>query len=348
MKIRLDSIQILRAIAAVAVVLTHVQGSVSYRDMQLGIGQAWLNRVDPSWTGQSGVDIFFVISGFIIALVTANMHGRKDAIKSFIQKRLIRILPAYWLWTFVVIFLLLFLPWLFISQIFDLKESILSLLLIPYSPQNGAFAPLLSAGWTLSYEMYFYALTCIGLFFSRRQFIIGLGAFFLITTILFPQKHGPISNMTSNLLLWEFYAGLLLFEIYRTGKKMPRFLSVCFSLLAVILLYFFGAEAKSSLRAVYWGIPACILVASFVLAGKTGPASPPRLLVFLGDSSYSVYLTHGLVLTAIGKFSPGWIYRTLPPDFQIIMTALICIISGCVFYIATERPILNFLRRNIR
>jgi len=212
MRIRMDSIQALRAIAAIAVVFCHAQGHLIGFQKKYGLGDAWLNLVDPFRVGQCGVDIFFVISGFIMALVTNDMHKRKGAIEDFAQKRLVRIFPPYWIWTFVMLFLLFFFPQFFSIRTFALKEAVLSLLLIPYSPSSANTSPVLSVGWTLSYEMYFYALVCVGLLFSRKQFIAGMGIFFLITTAIFPQKHGPISNLTANTLLWEFYAGMLLFE----------------------------------------------------------------------------------------------------------------------------------------
>ncbi|MDR2695874.1 MAG: acyltransferase, partial [Deltaproteobacteria bacterium] len=228
----MDSIQALRAIAAIAVVFCHAQKLLGAYAGRYGLGDAWLNRIDPFLTGQCGVDIFFVISGFIMALVTNGMHGRKGAIGDFAQKRLNRIFPPYWIWTSVLLFFLFFFPQFFSTQTFVLKDAILSFLLIPYAPSGLNPSPVLAVGWTLSYEMYFYALVCIGLLFSRTAFIVGLGIFFLLATAVFPQKHGPVSSLTANPLLWEFYAGVLLFEVYKAGARLPVMLSLCLGLLA--------------------------------------------------------------------------------------------------------------------
>lgn len=125
MRSRVDSIQALRAIAATVVVFSHAQGLLAGFKVKYGIGDAWLNLVDPVKVGHP--------------------------------------------------------------------------------------SPVLAVGWTLSYEMYFYALVCIGLLVSRKVFIVGLGIYFLISTVLFPQHHGPLSNLTANTILWEFYAGVLCF-----------------------------------------------------------------------------------------------------------------------------------------
>lgn len=345
MRTRVDSIQALRAIAAIAVVFCHAQGHLAGFKIKYGIDDAWLNLIDPVRFGQCGVDIFFVISGFIMALVTNGMHKRQGSIGDFVQKRLVRIFPPYWIWTSVFIFLIFFFPNLFSARTFEPIESILSLFLIPYSPSGYNTSPVLAVGWTLSYEIYFYVLVSIGLFFSRKKFVVGLGIFFLITTAIFPQNHGPISNLTSNTILFEFYSGVLLFELYKSGTRLPVILLICLSILAMIAFYHFAENGLSHLRFIYWGIPALAIVLSFIFLEKETDRRVPKILVFLGDTSYTLYLSHLVTLPGIGKvFVLTGLHKILAPDVQIILYTAACIVLGCVLYVTTEKPVLSYVR----
>lgn len=342
----LKSIQVLRAIAATAVVFAHAKGHLLGFNEKYGIGDAWLNTVDTFNTGQCGVDIFFVISGFIMAMVTSEAHQQQGAVKTFAGKRLIRIFPPYWFWTFIILSLLLFSPQLFSVRTFEVKEAILSLLLVPYVPSGANTSPVLAVGWTLSYEMYFYALVCIGLLFSRKVFIVGIGVFFLITTVIFPQNYGPISNLTRNMILWEFYAGVLLFEFFITGKQLSIPFSIILIFSAIFAFYYFAEEGDSPLRFVYWGIPAVALVAAFISLERETGTHFPKTAIMIGDSSYTLYLSHLITLPAIAKvFVVLGAHKVLPPDLQIILYTIICILVGYILYILTEKPILNYFRK---
>lgn len=346
MRNKLESIQVLRAIAATAVVFAHAKGHLVGFKEKYGIDDAWLNIIDPLGTGQCGVDIFFVISGFIMAMVTRDVHQEPGAIKTFAQKRLVRILPPYWLWTFILLGLLRFLPQLFSVRTFEHREAVLSLLLIPFTPTGENTSPALVVGWTLSYEMYFYALVCIGLLFSRKVFIVGLGAFFLLTTAVFPQNYGPISGLTVNMILWEFYAGVLLFEFFNAGKRLPVFLAVPFIFIAVGAFYYFAEEGISSHRFIYWGIPALVLVAFFISLERGTNISFTKAVVLFGDSSYTLYLSHLITLPAIAKvFAVIGMHKLLPPDLQIVLYTTACVIVGCVLYVITEKPLLSYFKR---
>src|SRR5882672_247790 len=136
----LDSVQALRALAALCVVVYHVD---------------FVGR------GAFGVDIFFVISGFIICHVTAKDHD------GFLRKRLIRIVPLYWAGTLCLYCLGLVAPRLLQSEP-TLSGLVNSLLFIPYAKEGGRVYPILFLGWTLNYEMFFYALFACALALNRR------------------------------------------------------------------------------------------------------------------------------------------------------------------------------------
>ena len=221
---------------------------------------------------------------------------------------------------------------------FELKEAVLSLLLIPYVPVGANTSPVLAVGWTLSFEMYFYALVvCIGLCFSRKVFLIGLGLFFLATTVVFPQNHGAVSGLTANMILWEFYAGVLLYEVYRLNKRLPVCVAVVCGIASLVALFHFSHEGLATFRFVYWGIPSLVLVASALALEAAGVLRVPRSVVFLGDSSYALYLSNLITLPAIAKvFTIVGLHTILPPDVQIIMYTFACVAVGGVLYIMTE------------
>ena len=133
----IQSVQALRALAALLVVFEHV---------------------DMAKVGAFGVDIFFVISGFVIAYVS-----RTDTPARFMLKRLFRIIPLYWSATVLVFLVACLAPWALKSTTNDLGDLIKSLLFIPYMKDSGAVQPVLFLGWTLNYEMFFYAIFAVSM-----------------------------------------------------------------------------------------------------------------------------------------------------------------------------------------
>lgn len=152
-------IQMLRAAAAIAVVVYHMVHAEGVH----GGGVAVLGG--PAHFGYAGVDVFFVISGFIMATITAGKFGRAKFAVEFLCRRAVRIVPLYWLCTLAVAAVLALHPNALSSE-FENKSLIDSLLMIPQ-----AGGPLLAVGWTLSYEIFFYAMAAIGLAIGTRSAI---------------------------------------------------------------------------------------------------------------------------------------------------------------------------------
>ena len=165
------SIQCLRAIAAALVALFHAQNQAAIYCAKYDLESALLNVVPTVRIfGASGVDIFFVISGFVMAYVTRRHRGTFDYAPIFLKKRVIRIIPIYWIWTSLFVIILLFAPHLFRNSVFELRGTIFSYLMLPYTPEGSYNAPVLPVGWTLWFEMYFYVLVACGLILKERTF----------------------------------------------------------------------------------------------------------------------------------------------------------------------------------
>lgn len=153
MQKKLESIQIVRGIAVIAVVFFHCQ------QFSVDLAQALSLRAPILWVyskqeaiGSFGVDIFFVISGFVMSYITYKNHN-KNYFWTFIKKRFIRVAPLYWLFTLIMILLLITFPNNYYSKV-DLKSIVYSFLFIPFIPTNFQSSPILPVGWTLNYEIF--------------------------------------------------------------------------------------------------------------------------------------------------------------------------------------------------
>ena len=159
---KLSSIQVLRGVAASLVVFLHILASLdAYYDSSILYDF-------PSLISflESGVDIFFVISGFIMFAVTKNKFGQGYAL-NFIKRRIFRVVPLYWTLTLLYASLLIVFPSAFQNAVFDIYKLIQSLLFIPHHNVSGDIMPVVSVGWTLNYEMYFYLCFAIALVFRN-------------------------------------------------------------------------------------------------------------------------------------------------------------------------------------
>lgn len=264
----------------------------------------------------SGVDLFFVISGFIMWVTTAT---KPITPREFITRRIIRIVPLYWLTTFAMIGCSL-IPGMLATLRVTTAAIVKSLLFIPYDSISfpGHIWPVLEPGWTLNYEMFFYALFTLSLALHRRiRFgaIVGLLCFLTFTGFIFGPFRNPLAAIYTNTLLLEFAAGILIGNLWINGNLKP---GVRISLFAIISGFFMLGLRQD------WLHP---LGALLVVAGVLDPAISAlrsRLLLLLGDASYSIYLTHMFVLGAMGVIWRHIFPHASPPSAVLfIFIALI-------------------------
>lgn len=217
----LHSIQILRDLAALSVVYFHM---------------TLVEKSSPfPKFGSYGVDIFFVISGFIISLIVSN--GVKPV--EFAINRIARIAPLYWILTTILLLLSAARPELLNSTSFNLINYTKSLFFIPYFKENGQLNPVLAVGWTLNYEMFFYLCIFISLClkFSFYLFITIL----IFVSLFFISKIADnitFSTFFSEKLIFEFIFGMLSFELYKIikNKNIPIFVLLAFCLTSFIFM----------------------------------------------------------------------------------------------------------------
>lgn len=320
---RILSIQYLRALAAMAVVVFHALESTAAR---FEIGAA-------------GVDVFFVVSGFIMASL---MFTRDATPASFLWRRIIRIVPLYWMATLLALAVSLARPDFFHAFDPSAENTALSLLFIPHASEIGS-APVLWQGWTLEYEMFFYALCAMSLFLPAAHRIKVLCALLivLITLGIVFQMPGPIARVYTNPLLLEFMAGVALAVLWQR-RAMPRpALGAVALALGVCLFAVQGAQIApfSGVRVLDWGLPAFLLVlgALSLEAAQRVPVSRTGLL--LGDASYSIYLGHGFVVAGF-----VWFFADAPP----LVRVLSCVAGAAVLSVCShlwfERPVAAWLK----
>jgi exopolysaccharide production protein ExoZ len=320
---RILSIQYLRAWAAMMVVVYHAL-------------QATTSRFH---IGAAGVDVFFVVSGFIMASLTFT----KDATPaSFMWRRIIRIVPLYWMATLLALALSLVRPNFFHAFDPSPENTTLSLLFIPHHSATG-LAPVLGQGWTLEYEMFFYAVCALGLFLppaNRLKMLCALLAL-LVTLGTVLQMPGPMARVYTGPLLLEFMAGVALASLW-CKQRMPR---PAFGAAALVLgVCLFAAQAAhvaafSGVRVLDWGVPAILLVlgALSLEAAQRVPLSQTGLL--LGDASYSIYLMHGFVVSGF-----LWFFSDAP----LVVRVLSCVAGTSILAICShlwfERPVAAWLK----
>ncbi|MDD2058814.1 acyltransferase [Pseudomonas sp. GD03860] len=278
----LFSLQALRALAAWVVVCHHFMQIFFDFHASGPIGQFLTDR------GAVGVDIFFVISGMVIYLST---RDKAIAPQRFLLNRALRIVPAYWFYTALMGLLLLTARQWMPHQAIDLEHFVLSLLFIPAENPGGyGQYPTLNVGWTLNYEMFFYLLFSL-VFLVRQQHRVLLvaAALLLVSEVL--TRAGLLNHFYRNNIVYEFLLGIGIGVLYRRGwiaQGLWRPLAMLAT--AAVAIHFLDA----SRRLLHWGLPSALIVLACVSLEPYFKGN--RLLKALGDSSYSVYLVHVLVL----------------------------------------------------
>lgn len=315
---KLEGLQILRALAALLVVLDHT--ILAFIDT--GALPDWMAPVAYR-AGSAGVALFFVISGFVMMHAAPPERGPVHA-RTFIVRRLGRIAPLYWLAT---------LAWAAHlaadgapPAFWDLARSFL---FIPYLDAGAALRPVLGVGWTLNVEMYFYILFASGLLLPGRWGAIGLSAL-IAGGVAMGWIFGPSSSagrfLTDPVLLY--------FPLGMAAKVLSRHLRAqswgpALLVLATILWAIVSGDAFGSAMLVL--APTLVLLAATVPARKLGrPAS------LLGDASYSTYLLHGFVV--------GPLAALLPAALAAPVVIGLCQLVGLAGYRWLEMPINTFVR----
>jgi exopolysaccharide production protein ExoZ len=324
----LPNVQMLRGIAALMVVVYHASGNTA----EWGGGPRWE-------AGQAGVDVFFVISGLVMAISARKAENRNW--RHFALRRIARIVPIYWLATSVKFAAVLTGAYLVGSQV-DWVHALCSYLFIPHRWGTGGVYPLLFVGWTLSFEMFFYLLFAIAL--ALRTSIVGfLTVVIVMLSVVGIYRPGEWPDATTlfHPILFEFLLGVWIGRNLKSGLQIHP--GVAWPLIAFSFVMICVAPVDlttSWSRVVWWGIPGAVLVA----VAAHFRAAPSRFWVVMGDASYSTYLWHGFVVSAaaivLGRLTPS-----LPVEaLWLVSTVAACALGGYLIYRWVEKPLTDFSR----
>lgn len=337
----LVNLNTLRAVAALAVVYSHITSEAGL-NLQLSIGTR-------------GVDIFFVISGFIIAYI-----GSRNADRFFVR-RLIRIVPFYWAATLALFCVVLMAPNLLRSTRPDLAQLLCSLLFIPRETSYAGMFPTLVLGWSLNYEMYFYVVFSLSLVVSRRLAPVLCCVAIAVILLLIGASgtQNPSLQFYARPLVFEFVFGIVIFYLLYAVERHRAVLQAAPGGKIALLLVLFGAlagiffiEARQGFglpRQLSAGVPAFFIVLAAILLERIYRVTiNSRVLFLLGEASYILYLIHpyivfGVLRTALRGYRPGWLAT-------IAIIALLMALSSAIaiaIHVYFEKPVMRLLRRGI-
>ncbi len=335
---KLRLVQVLRAVAALMVVAHHA--TILLEERMREPNSIWLG-------GTAGVDLFFVISGFVMMLTSARLGRGVRAGLRFFGRRLERVVPLYWIVTTVKLVTMLMIPALAIHVVGTAWHVVASYLFLPSLGPTGTMEPLVVVGWTLNLEMLFYVLVALALLLRAPVVAVVGAALVALTAISF------VSDLPSALLhTWaspivlEFLFGMLLAKAARAGRLPGRWGSALLLGAGWLVLLATPWAMVSVWRALLWGVPAtAVLAGALGLEQTLGPRAP-RWALELGDASYSVYLSHGFVLPLVGLLLlPAKLHGVMLRSAVLATSLLLSALVGELVYRAVELPIMLRLGR---
>ena len=309
----IKNIQVLRAFAALCVLFLHTVYAVNdYNFFQL-------TKNFSSW-GDFGVDIFFIITGFIMIYVK---RSQKNTFH-FLKNRIIRILPLYYFFNFLYLFIFILFPTSFRTLQINSDNFFLSLLFL--NQYINLEKPIVTAGWSLEYEMLFYTLFAICMFIRNIRLF-----YFFIIFLLFLLSF-------QDFLFIEFLFGILIGIIYINKNKFKKnifknysYFFLIFGLVILFVSIFFSQETH---RTIKYGIPCAFILLGSIFSKQISN----KYIIFLGNASYSIYLSHSLCVIGTVK-----LFKIIAPNFNGITLVVIILTLSLLF----ASLIYYFIERNL-
>jgi exopolysaccharide production protein ExoZ len=338
------NVQALRGVAILMVVLRH---------MKVYEGRYGPAHLLPDFAkiGDAGVDLFFAISGFVMVATTLKSFAVPGAVSRFLYKRVTRIYPLYWVFSLVIVPLYLTHPGMVNSSDQGVPISLpASFLLWPQRTM-----PLLGQGWTLIHEIYFYAVFSLFLFVPRHWItrLLGLWSVLLAIAGAVTFSHPnllevPIWKLIASPLTFEFVGGCVIALLFYKGKSAWGWQALLAGIVLMVLGWYMDPiDPDPSLRrrAILYGVPSILLLYGALSLEKHSRFIFPKQLLYLGDISYSVYLTHIFVLASLGRLwarvGHGGSGETL---FWLVLMAASTVTAGALSHRYLEMPILEFFQ----
>lgn len=338
----LHGIQYLRFIAATLVFIGH-----AYMDgREFGVMQGGVADFFGRMPWGSGVDIFFVISGFIIAMLLEKGHSTHGG-EHFLANRIIRVAPIYWLYTIVMAVAATLITVKGDAHITP-EYLATSLAFIPWPDLAGQPRPVLGQGWTLDYEMYFYVLAFIVITLTARWRGLWLSLLLAGVTLLvfvigrLTSAGSFYTDFYGNSVALEFIIGIICYNIYRRSGPVPAWLRIAMGVTGAVLILGIAQFGEFD-RFLVQGLPAGLIVLAFALPGRS--SAPIPWLEELGNASYSLYLLHPFVTNGCALLfshvarNAWWGY--------LLMAMVLTVAAAVISYRVIEKPTIAYLRGHL-
>ena len=340
MKQTFTGLQILRFVAAMLVAVMHITQAISIHITGRGEGVYW-------GTGAVGVDIFFIISGFVMMLSTANVPfsgpRRADNAWIFIKRRILRIVPLYWFYTLLKAALLLAVPALAVKSVIEPWHLGASLIIITVTAPWGLIQPVLPVGWTLNFVLLFYVVFALAIMIGSprvRHCLLFFLALF-VAARFFPTSV-PLQFYAQS-IIFEFIIGVAFAQALLRWGTAPASAGALLLAAGAVFTIGLGWDPASG-RLFPWGVGSAASVLGMLwlepLIENRRWAKP---LAFLGDASYSIYLSHTFVVpaTVIAMKKLG-----VTDTLSVFCVAAVAVMAaGSIYYLWLEKPLIAVFKR---
>jgi len=347
----------MRAIAAMLVVVDH---AINSNDFRMDLPRSWLGSGLFNEFGASGVDLFFVLSGFVMAHAISNPSA--SSASRFMINRLIRIVPFYWAAS------LLFLAVTTVTgRSYDAAALFNNLTIFPLYDPTKFVPPALIVGWTLTFELAFYSIVSFSIWSTpnpagRIRVVAQAVAVLAIGGIILEPRTDLLA-IWANPMWFEFLLGIFIHWLWRRPKSaVPKSACLLIGLvglagLSLSLTIGFPFEAAhwgildgnaGLARPVWWALPYSLILLSLLWLSETSlnvtQSRPWRFLLAAGDASFSLYLIHLTVIFAWEDLAPT---NSINADLVIALLLAVNVALALACYRLVEEPMLKSLRRKI-
>jgi exopolysaccharide production protein ExoZ len=335
-----NGVQILRFIAAMLVAVMHVTQAISIHITGMGESHYWA-------PGTAGVDIFFVISGFVMVMSTRGLPSggpaRKRAAWIFMKRRILRIVPLYWFYTLLKATLILAVPALAVKSSIVPAHMAASLLFVPMTAPWGLVQPVLPVGWTLNFEMLFYTVFAIAIALGAPRIRFCLLVFLSLFLAGQAWRDAVPLVFYAQSIIFEFVLGVGVAQVLTRFGTPHRSVGALLVLAGLIFMFAFGWRTDGE-RLMPWGVGAAVVVMGAVWLEDWITRMPGvRQLSFLGDASYSIYLSHPFVVPATVV-----LLKRIGLEDTMVIALLSCaavVVAGALSHVVLEKPMISFFKR---
>lgn len=344
---RIQNIQALRGIAVISVVIIHlIMMEQKYGGAHTLLSGSLKFRF-------YGVDLFFIMSGFLMVTITRGKFRDPAQAFRFFYGRISRIYPIYWIYTSLVLIVFLVHPGWVNNYQGNQVNILSSFLLIPEST-----LPLIIVAWTLVHEMYFYIMFTLIIFLTPKKYLKHSILFWGLTVLVVNITAGPVNpfiKVISHPLTFEFISGCFLATLFhssdiRISKKILIPAAVGSAIISLTGYYIFQSltgeiELPGWWRLLIFGLPAFATVFCMIYAEKDG-FKIHNIFYYIGNASYSVYLTHIMTLSAFGRIWQIFADDGIIDNLIMIPVSFVLVIAvGSLSYRFLEKPLLNLSKK---